>query len=125
MHDTFSRTFYRIIQEVREAEVHMKNNELYKKVSQRPIRDQIRERQIKFTGHCLRMDKEELPNIYILYKSDIRQNQKGRANMSYHDQISTYLTNDPKVKLEVDQIARMARDKKGWSQSVAPKKHAR
>ena len=72
MHDTFSRTFYRIIQEVREAEVHMKNNELYKKVSQRPIRDQIRERQIKFTGHCLRMDKEELPNIqHLQYQQSV------------------------------------------------------
>ena len=123
--DTFARTCYRIILGVRQAEVHMKNDELYKKVSQRPIRDQIRERQLKFTGHCLRMDKEELPNIYILYKSEIRQNHKGRANMNYHDQISTHLTNDAKVKLDVDQIARMARDKKGWFQSVVPKKPAR
>ena len=69
---TFARTCYRIILGVRQAEVHMTNNELYEKVSQRPIRDQIRERQLKFTGHCLRMDKEELPNIEeldcILYK---------------------------------------------------------
>ena len=46
-------------------------------------------------------------------------------NTNYHDQISTHLTNDAKGKLEVDQIARMARDKIGWFQSVAPKKPAR
>ena len=123
--DTFARTCYRIILGVKQVEVHMKNDELYKKVSQYPIRDQIRERQLKFTGHCLRMDKEELAYIYIFYKSEIRQNKRGRANTNYHDQISTHLTNDAKVRLEVDQIARMARDKIGWFQSVAPKKPAR
>ena len=45
--------------------------------------------------------------------------------MNYHDQISTHLTNDAKVRLEVDQIERMARDKIGWFQSVVPKKPAR
>ena len=69
------------------------------------------------------MDKEELAYIYIFYKSEIRQ--RGRANTNYHDQISTHLTSDAKVRLEVDQIARMARDKIGWFQSVAPKKPAR
>ena len=83
------RKSYRIILGVKQVEVHMKNDELYKKVSQYPIRDQIRERQLKFTGHCLRMDKEELAYIYIFYKSEIRQNKRGRANTNYHDQIST------------------------------------
>ena len=88
-----------------------KKDDLYKKVSQYPIQDQIRERQLKFTGHCLRMDKEEQAYIYIFYKSEICQNKRGRAKTNYHDQISTDLTNDAKVRLEVDQIARMTRDK--------------
>ena len=99
-----------------ENEVHMKNDELYKKVSQYPIRDQIRERQLKLTGHCLRMDKEY---------QQTRREIKEEANTNYHGQISTHLTNDAKVGLEVDQIARMARDKIGWFQNVVPKKPAR
>ena len=74
--DTFARTCSRIILGFKQVEVHMKNDELYKKVSQYPIRDQIRVRQLKFTGHCLRMDKEELAFIYIFYKSEIRQNKR-------------------------------------------------
>ena len=35
--------------------------------------------------------------------------------------ISTHPTNDAKVRLELDQIARMARVKLGWFLSVAPK----
>ena len=58
----------------------MKNDELYKKVSQYTILDKIRERKLKFTGHCLSMDKEELLYIYIFYKSEILQNNRGRAN---------------------------------------------
>ena len=85
----------------------------------------IRERQRKFTGHSLRMDKEELLYIFIFYKSEIRQNKRGRENTNYHDQISTHLTNDALVILEVNQIARTARGKKGWFQSVALKKPAR
>ena len=60
--------------------------------------------------------------IYIFYKSEIRQNKRDRANTNYHDQILTLLTNDAKVRLEVDQIARMNRDKIEWFQSVASKK---
>ena len=123
--DVFARTCYRIILEVRQAEDHMTNADLYKKVSQRPIRDIVRERQLKFTGHCLRMEKDEPANVYVLYKSEVRQNQQGRPNINYYDQISTYLTHDSKIKLEVEQIARMARDKNEWFHSVAPKKPAR
>ena len=57
---------------IKQAEIHMKNDQLYKKVLQRPIRDQIRERQLEFTGHCLRMNKEEPANIAILCKSEIQ-----------------------------------------------------
>ena len=53
------------------------------------------------------------------------RNKRGRANTNCRNQISTHLTNDDKVRVEVDQIARMARDKIGWFQSVAPKKPAR
>ena len=75
----------------------MKNDELFKKVLQRPIRDQIRERQLKFMGNCLRMNKED----YILYKSDIRSNYRVTANFYNYNQISTYLANDANVKLEI------------------------
>ena len=55
------------------------------------------------------MDIEELP-----YSTNrIRQNKRGEENTNYHDQISTLLTNDAKVRLEFDQIARIARDKIG------------
>ena len=47
----------------------------YSKTRQRPIRELVRERQLKFIGHCLRMDKEEPANTYTLYKPEVGQNQ--------------------------------------------------
>ena len=60
----YARTCYRIMLGIRESDIHMRNEELYKKCAQHPIRELVRERQLKFIGHCLRMDKEEYTNIY-------------------------------------------------------------
>ena len=59
------------------------------------------------------MNKEDLANIYILYKSEIGPNRKVKATTDYHDQISTYFTYGNKVKLDVDKITRMAKVKWG------------
>ena len=123
--DVFARTCYRIMLGVRQSDDHMTNDELYKKSAQRPIRELIRERQLKFIGHCLRMDREEPANIYALYKSEVGQNPVGRPRETYLDQISRYVTTDKRVKLSGEEIARKARDKSEWCHVVAPKKPAR
>ncbi|CAF0990737.1 unnamed protein product [Brachionus calyciflorus] len=60
--DTFNlfvRTFSRIICGVKQSETHMTNEELYRKVKQRPIIEEIRKRQLKLVGHCLRIPPGE------------------------------------------------------------------
>ena len=110
---------------IRQTEEHVTNQELYRRTGQRPIRDVIKERQLKFTGHCLRMDKEEYTNIYALYKSEVGQNPVGRPKETYLDQISRYVSGDKRIKHTADEIARKASDKEEWKQIVVPKKHAR
>lgn len=123
--DVFARTCYRIILGIRQAEAHMTNHELYKRTRQQPVRDMIRKRQLKFVGHCLRMDKNENANIYVLYKSEVGQNPVGRPKETYLDQISGQVTGDKRFKLTADEIAIIALDKKEWNRVVAPKKPAR
>ena len=123
--DVFARTCYRIILNVRQAETHITNQELYKQTKQLPVRKLVRKRQLQFTGHCLRMNKEEYANIYALYKSEVGQNSVGRPKETYLDQISRYVSGDKRIKLTADEITRKALDKEVWNHVVALKKHAR
>ena len=121
--DVYARTCYRIMLGIRQSDVHMRNEELYKKCAQRPIRELVRERQLKFIGHCLRMDKEEYTNIYALYKSEVGRNPVGRPKDL--DQISKYVSAGKRIQLTGDEIARKVRDKSEWYHVVAPKQPAR
>ena len=76
-----------------QAETHMTNTDLYHMPDEHPLSEMIRERQLQFTGHCLRMPKDELANIYVIYQSKIRQsNRHGKPGPTYLEQISKYLT---------------------------------
>jgi hypothetical protein len=123
--DVFARTCYRIMFNIKQAEEHVSKQQLYRRTGQRPIREIVRERQLKFTGHCIRMNKEEYTNIYALYKSEVGHNPIGRPKETYLDLISKYVSGDKRIKLIADEIARMASDKGKWRQIVVPKKHAR
>jgi hypothetical protein len=55
----------------------------------------VRERQLRFTGHCLRLPAEEPANLYILYEYKINTKPKlGRPRHTFLKQISNYLTRD-------------------------------
>ena len=117
--DVFARNCYRIMLNIRQADDHITNDELYSRVKQRPIREIIQERQLKFIGHCLRMSEDEPARIFALYKSEIGKNQSGNR-LTYIRQISNYITQDKNIKLSVEEIARFAKDKQSWKKIVAP-----
>jgi hypothetical protein len=121
--DVFARCCYRIILNINQADAQMTNTELYRITNQRPIRDTIRERQLKFIGHCLRMNKEEPVNIYALYKSEIGTNRRGAPRLTYLERTSRHVCGDK--DLSAKEIAELAKDKQKWNHIVAPKKPAR
>ena len=108
---------------IRQTDIHMTNAELYQLTNQRPVRETIRERQLKFIGHCLRMHVEEPVNIYALYKSAVRTNRRGAPRLTYLEQTSRNLSGDK--ELTAKEITALAQDKYQWNQIVAPKKPAR
>ena len=80
-------------------------------------------RQTQFTGHCLRMPKDEPANIYVIYQSKIRQsNCQGNSGFTYLDQISKYQSIDKTVRFSAEEIANYAKDKQLWNLSIAPQK---
>ena len=50
--DTYATTCYRIILGIKQSRDHMTNQSLYQLTGQVSLRETIRERQPKFTGHC-------------------------------------------------------------------------
>ena len=103
--------------DIRQSEAHMTNNELYKLVNTRPINAIIRERQLQFIGHCLRMPSDEPANIYALYASNKAvKNRRGPGRQ-------TNLNPEQSLRFTADEIAMYAKDKSAWKKLVAaPKK---
>ena len=48
------------------------NQSLYQLTGQVPLRETIREPQLKFTGHCICMPTDELVNRFVIYESRIK-----------------------------------------------------
>jgi len=101
--DTFARKCYWIMLGICQAETHMTNTELYCMAHKHPISEMIsemiRERQLQFTGHCLRMSNYEPANIYIIYQNKIRRsNLRENSGLTYLHQISKYLSTDKTVR---------------------------
>ena len=92
------------------------NVELYKRVGHpRPVHEIVRERQLRFTGHCLRLPAEERANLYMLYEYKINTKPKlGRPRHTFLKQISNYLIRDVGPSLRVEEIVRNAKNKSDW-----------
>jgi exonuclease III len=117
--DTFATKCYRIMLDIRlSKDFHMTNDELYKRVGQIPISETIRERQLKFTGHCLRMAADEPAHRFIVYESKIKTSLRpGAPRRTYRQQISSYLHPGEKdIKLEADEMQRRAENRTAWNQ---------
>jgi hypothetical protein len=113
-----ARTCYRIVLGIRQSETHTTNAELYAIAGARPITTIIRERQLQFTGHCLRrVQSDEPANIYALYSSNlatVHQRVPQQLQHSYTDQISKHLCADKKIKFTAADTIKYAKDKSGW-----------
>ena len=121
--DVYARTCYRMMLDIRQSEAHMTNNELYKLVNTRPINAIIRERQLQFIGHCLRMPSDEPANIYALYTSNKAvKNRRGPGRQTYINQVSANLNPEQSLRFTADEIAMYAKDKSTWKKLVAAPK---
>jgi hypothetical protein len=121
--DIFARKCYRVILGICQKDDHVRNEDLYKRAGQAPISEQIRHRQLKFTGHCLRMPDTEPANNYALFESNIGTRHVGKPKMTYLRQISQYLCADKTIQLTAKDITEKAKNKTEWNKHFAvPKK---
>jgi hypothetical protein len=124
--DVFVRRCYRTILGIKQSEAHMTNIQLYNEAGTRPISETIRERQLRFTGHCLRMDSAEPANAFALYPNNAAT-PEGREG-PYVKQIASYLYSFTGMERHAAaEIAEWAKDRSQWPKLVvsAPHKPAR
>ncbi|CAF0934207.1 unnamed protein product [Brachionus calyciflorus] len=69
---------------IKQPETDLTNEELYKIVNQRPFTEELRKRQLKFIGHCLRTSPNEPKNIYVFYQSKVRERNKISHHPHHH-----------------------------------------
>ncbi len=125
--DVFARTCYRIMLGINQKKDRLTNVELYKRVGhQRPVHEIVRERQLRFTGHCLRLPAEKPANLYMLYEYKINTKPKlGWPRHTFLKQISNYLVWSA-FSPPVEEIFRYAKNKSDWKLLIsAPNKPVR
>ena len=94
---------------------------------QRPINQIIRERQLQFVGHCLRIPEDEPSKIYIMNQSKLNEIKPvGKPRTTQYDKIVSYLSKDKMVKPTFEEMNKWPINRSDWKLLVAtPQKPAR
>ena len=69
--DIFARTCYRIILGIKQSRDHVANESQCHLIGQVPRSKALRERQLKFADHCIRMQTDKSANRFFIYESKI------------------------------------------------------
>ena len=94
---------------------HISNDELYRRVDQRPLVEFVRELQLKWLGHALRRDDNEPSKIFALYEPEEGHGRAkiGRPRLTWCQYIFGILSRY-RVGLTTKDIEELARDRKCW-----------
>ncbi|KAI8486562.1 hypothetical protein Bbelb_357970 [Branchiostoma belcheri] len=93
---------------------HVSNNQIYKTTNTQPLITRVRQRQLRFIGHALRMPVEEPLRTYALYVPPHGRRRPGRQRANYLTYIQNLL-GDTEGDLIPDRIAALAADRLTWN----------
>lgn len=103
--DAYATNCYRIMLGIDQKNDHITNEHLYEMVQQVPISTTICDRQLKFTGHCIRIAEG-----FVLYESQIKPtNRREAPRTSYREQISRHITDKSMITLSEKEICELAK----------------
>ena len=83
-------------------------------MEQGPLVQTIQRRQLRFIGHCLRRNSNEITNMYALYtpKPGHGKHKRGRPRLKYVDYVTRLIHNDNPPTIE--KIRNAAAVRKNW-----------
>jgi hypothetical protein len=96
------------------------NEEVYKKVEQKPIVSKLQLRQLSWVGHTLRRTSNEPAKIFLFYEPEtsLGNVKRGRKPTSYFKYISELLF-PKRSEVTIAEIENLASDRKLWKKHVA------
>ena len=96
---------------------HVSNPRIYKLTNTRPLINMVRQRQLRFLGHVLRMPVGEPCRTYALYVPTHGKRRPGRQRLDYMGYIRNLL-GDAEGDLRPEDIADLAADRGSWTRVV-------
>ena len=70
---------------------HVSNQHIYDTTKEPPLYEIIKQRQLQFIGHILRMEKDEISYTYALYEPTIGKSKKGAPKTNYRKYVANMI----------------------------------
>ena len=117
MLDSFATNCYRVMLSLKRAD-RVSNNDIYKLVGMDRLTSTIQRRQLQYVGHCIRKEKRDLINQYVLYypRPSHGKPRAGRKHLTYPDYIGKLINSDSPPT--VDEIRKAAQNRHEWRQKI-------
>ncbi|XP_078660078.1 uncharacterized protein LOC144904809 [Branchiostoma floridae x Branchiostoma belcheri] len=114
--NAFATSCYRVMLNIKRLD-HVSNAWIYKLTNTRPLITMVRQRQLRFLGHALRMPVGEPCRTYALYVPTHGKRRPGRQRLDYLGYVRNLL-GDTEGDLRPEDIANLAADRRSWGRLV-------
>jgi exonuclease III len=114
--NAFATSCYRIMLNIKRKD-HVPNTSVYAMTETKPLIHSVRNLQLRFLGHILRMPEDEPARKYALYLPPHGKRRPGRPRTTYLTYIQRVLGYDEGL-LQAEQIATLAKDRYAWRNLV-------
>jgi hypothetical protein len=114
--NAFATSCYRIMLNIKRKD-HVPNTSVYAMTETKPLIHSVRNLQLRFLGHILRMPEDKTARKYALYLPPHGKRRPGRPRTTYLTYIQRVLGYDEDL-LQAEQIATLAKDKYAWRNLV-------
>ena len=108
MLDSFATNCYRVMLSLKRSD-RVSNSDIFKLVGMERLTSIIQRRQLQYVGHCVRKEKRDLINQYVLYypRPSHGKPRAGRKHLTYPDYIGKLINSDsPPTVDEISVVAR-------------------
>ena len=110
--NSFATSCYRVMLSIKRID-HVPNSRIYSMTNTEPLINRVRQRQLKFLGHILRMPEDEPCRLYALYTPTHGRRKPGRQRTSYLSYIQNLL-GDSNNMLQPKGITNLAQNRSDW-----------
>lgn len=114
--NAFATSCYRIMLNIKRID-RVSNARIHSITNTQPLISRVRQRQLRFLGHILRLPEEEPCHRYALYIPLHGKRRPGRQKTSYLAYIQNLLGDNSNL-LQADAIAKLALDRSAWRKLV-------